>query len=209
MRISRILLLFVFLLCVFSKATAQYNKVFESDEFKVRYTMENGKLHGPYKSFYKNGQKKAQGVIENNIRYGKWTLWDSTGNKVLERDYTSPFVYKTLETEGSENPFPENSRSVYSPELNNEDSSGYYTMEKENVLWHKSIWRRLEKKENPVFFEDDFLFDIILKMVNDSLITPYKSRDDGHFGGKKAEIEIPYKKRAGINALQDQRAVRI
>jgi len=80
----------ILLLCIlfiFSNSSkAQEQNTIVTDNFQSSYTLDNGKIGGPYKSFYDNGQKKAEGQFENNYRTGKWIVWDSTGIKKIE-DY--------------------------------------------------------------------------------------------------------------------------
>lgn len=51
-------------------------------------TWQNGMLNGPYKSYFSNGQLKANGDFKNNFRTGKWILFSKNGKGKVVIDFT-------------------------------------------------------------------------------------------------------------------------
>ncbi len=55
------------------------------------------KAHGIYSEFYANNKIKVLGEFYNGQRVGMWSVWDSTGNLLIRRHYTSntefEFIY--------------------------------------------------------------------------------------------------------------------
>lgn len=64
---------------------------YKSEHFTAVYELTEGHLTGKYTSYYNNGNKKAEGFLQNGYRAGNWKLWDSIGNLSVELNYLSPF----------------------------------------------------------------------------------------------------------------------
>lgn len=47
-------------------------------------------IGGSYSVWYKNGQKKMEGNINNDKKVGLWREWDEKGNLIEEIDYGTP-----------------------------------------------------------------------------------------------------------------------
>src|ERR1700722_13407628 len=60
------------------------------------YYVLDGMLDNKYESYYYNGKKKAEGEFFDNMRIGKWSVWDSTGKLCIQRVYSNAFDYKTI-----------------------------------------------------------------------------------------------------------------
>ena len=50
-----------------------------------KYNWKEGKMHGLYTNWYKNGQKKEEGNYKDGKRDGLWTTWFEGGNKEKEK----------------------------------------------------------------------------------------------------------------------------
>lgn len=134
---------------------AQTQKSYEHDTLSIKYTKEEGRITGPYTSFYKNGNKKAEGQFVNSLRTGKWILWDSLGNKRMERYYEHPLVFKQLHPPiPQEGPIPLLAKPIYKIVYNKFGYIEYYPAVERAVLFSKRIWRDVEKKDNPILFND-------------------------------------------------------
>ncbi len=71
-------------------------RIYKSDQFTAVYELTEGHLTGKYTSYFKNGNKKAEGFLQNGLRTGNWKLWDSIGNLSIEFVYFSPFNRKKV-----------------------------------------------------------------------------------------------------------------
>lgn len=171
--------LFFLLTASYSISYSQENRTFSDNTIKAKYSLNHGRINGKYVSFYPNGKKKAQGNFENNYRTGKWIVWDSIGDKRVERVYSTPFVFERLVPEvPQEGPIPLVSKPVYNIEYNDKGYIEYFPINERMVIWLKIIWRTIEKPNNSVLFNDDFLFKTMLNLVTDSIITAYSGADD-------------------------------
>lgn len=90
-----LILLLVLLAKVFCFGQSKQIKVI-GPKYTCVYNKTKGMLNGLYTSYYNNGCEKAQGKFENNTRMGTWTLWDSTGNMIMQRKYDAPFQYSEV-----------------------------------------------------------------------------------------------------------------
>lgn len=173
------LLLFFILNASNTKPPQTLQKTFEGKFIKVNYSMENGRMHGAYQSFYSNGQLKAQGRLEHNYRIGNWTVWDSTGSKRMERHYTSPFRYQRLYPKvSSSGPIPLLSTPIYSPKRNADGLYDYFPLKERMVVYVKRIWRTVKPFNNPILFESQLLFDALAKEIDAGRLKTYSGEDD-------------------------------
>lgn len=139
-------------------ASSQSQREADFGFFTVEYTTENGRLHGPYTSHYKNGQKRAQGKFEHNQRSGTWTLWDREGDTITQRVYESPYAFKrTVPPIPEDGPFERLSQPVYEPERNDEGSIERFYLEERAVVWEHRVFREIKKENNGTLFEEDLL----------------------------------------------------
>jgi hypothetical protein len=144
---------------------------FDSDGLKVRYEIRDGKLHGKYTSYYSNGQKKAEGQFENNCRIGIWSVYDSTGELAMKRDYTAPFQFERKFPEIPDDPTVQLfSESPYLMTYNSKGYIDYFKVQERNVTWSKRIWRDLSVENNPILFGNDTLVKLLISAhFHDSL----------------------------------------
>lgn len=160
----------------------EWNSVKQSvltEDGSSSYLTSQGRIDGEYVSYYKNGNKKAEGLFENNYRTGKWTLWDSTGSILVQRDYSDPFSFKSL--------FPQDANdeekallndSVYRIKYNDDQYIEYFKVKAQNVIWSKRIWRLIEPNENQLLFDRGKLFSILNSHIYNGNIIAYAGNDD-------------------------------
>ena len=48
---------------------------------------ENGKLNGSFESWYSNGEREFQGTYKENLREGRWIMYDEDGKIKYEANY--------------------------------------------------------------------------------------------------------------------------
>ena len=54
---------------------------------KSQGTLKNGKWHGPFKSYWDNGQLKAKGNYKGDKEHGPWAHYDDNGQLLDEGTY--------------------------------------------------------------------------------------------------------------------------
>jgi antitoxin component YwqK of YwqJK toxin-antitoxin module len=170
-KIAILLLVIVFLSFKIERQTHKY----ENDEIRCTYQTNNGRIDGAYVSYYKNGQKKAEGNFLNNYRIGKWTVYDSTGKISIQRDYKSPFDYGQTINKVS---LPEikELKSAYISNLHNNAQGfiDYFELQEKMIIWSKRICRNIIPAENKILFVNNKLFDLLFKNISEGKITAYK-----------------------------------
>jgi gliding motility associated protien GldN len=171
---------YIFLFFYGSLLFSQTKKqVYEDKQVKAEYHLKSGLIDGKYISHYPSGKKKAEGYYKDNLRVGKWDVWDSTGKLHVDHTFKSDSLIK------------------------NKDGYVNYTYLKEaDVTISKRIWRNVYKENNPLLFETVSLFDTLYSYIQkDSLIifkdeefTIPKGKEDikNAFSSDKYEI-IAYK----------------
>ena len=170
-----ILLLSIVLLFNHSKAQ---NHKFVNNSINCTYETKDGRLNGLYVSYYKNGQKKAEGKFGNNYRIGKWTVYDSTGRFRLQREYSAPFDYTQTIFQHTA-AAPKEVKSSYKSKINY-NSNGYidyFELQEKMVIWTKRIWRYIAPAENKILFENNRLYDLLLQNLSNKHITAYKDEE--------------------------------
>lgn len=166
------LLFSTFLALGISALKAQETKTFSTDDFSVKYTVENGKIDGEYQSFYANGKKKAEGEFENNYRTGTWSIWDADGNKILDRTYSSPLTAQPLQPASDAT----DAQSAYQISYNSEGYIEDFQVEESSIVWSKRIWRTLETENNAVLFQDQLFFSLLSNLITNSKINTYSNK---------------------------------
>lgn len=133
---------------------SETRKVIKDERLNVHYTLEKGRLNGLYTSFYDNGQKLAEGLLKNNYRCGIWKAWDSLGNLVVQRNYSSPFEYdRILPKSPNEGVGKLMSKPVYVVENNKQGYKSYFHIKERMIVWSKRLWRTIPKENNKALFE--------------------------------------------------------
>jgi len=158
---------------------AQGVKKYTDKDGTVKYRLNEGRLDAAYTSYYPNGQKKSEGVFDNNCRTGKWTVWNAEGVKKAERNYTTPFnfdrIYPPVSTD---DPVPVLAAPIYEPVYNNKGYIDYFQLEERMVVWLKRIWQDVESADNPVLFKDELLLFSLKPLLLDGTVKAYSTKDD-------------------------------
>lgn len=154
-------------------------RIYQDNNKKIIYHLTQGKINGNYTSYYKNGIKKAEGNFENNLRTGKWTVWDSLGNVKMIRIYSDPFTFERIIPKvPDDKPIKLLNIPRYKIKYNEEGYITYAYVKESDVSYHRRIWRFISPKENPILFEKDLLFRLLNKHILDSTIKAYSTKDD-------------------------------
>lgn len=159
----------------FSVENKNINRV-EGEGTRFSYHIENGKLHGDYESFYANGQLKAKGRFEHNLRVGKWSVWDSTGQLKMQRVYTDRYTFETIVPKPAEEP-PIQLLNVpqYKIERDERELVKYFHLHEIFVVWSKRVWKELTPSNNPILFENNRLYSVILNNLSPNQLLSYKN----------------------------------
>ena len=146
--------------------------IFTDGKIKVNFKSKDGMFDGSYVSYYSNGIKKAEGQFVHNTRYGKWSVWDSTGNLLVKRDYKNLFEYDQL--------FPESRSKISSPFLIRNEAGlyPYFIFEGRDVVVSKRTWRYIPNTESSPIFKDDVFFNALLDSALGGKIQAYSPVSD-------------------------------
>jgi hypothetical protein len=168
--------LIIMLLFFVSLTEASIEKKHHEDKhYKCTYETQQGRFHGLYTSYYKNGQKRAEGYFENNMRSGKWSVWDSTGKLIVQRYYEEPFtVVKHFPPVAKEKPIELLNVPRYSIKKNKDNYVEYFEFDERMVVYSELIFRILQPQGNPLLFENDRLFTIIEKRLHEKEFLAYE-----------------------------------
>lgn len=143
---------------------APYSKqeTMSSDEFHAEYYKAYDRMTWQYESFYPNGQQKSKGLFYNNQRLGIWTIWDTLGNKILERNYLSPYRFEqTYPKIKDEQASILRDAQIIELSRNSEGLMNYPYVQERSVFWSKRLWTRIEPEGNDQFFRKNRLIDAI------------------------------------------------
>ncbi len=146
-------------------------KQFKDLNLNCTYNIKDGMFNGKYLSFYPNGNRKSEGEFKNNNRIGKWTIWDSTENKICEREYKNAFVYKQN--------FPLNPHNYTL--LNKRDSNDIikeFFIKEAMIYTFSKTWRMIYEENNPNLFENDRLSKLLINSMLNSKVTAYDIADE-------------------------------
>ncbi|MFT5858832.1 MAG: hypothetical protein ACI865_000925 [Flavobacteriaceae bacterium] len=156
-----------------------YGKTAILDDLFINYSLNHNRLSGKYKSTYSNDQTKAEGYFYRNQRVGSWIVWDSLGNKLLERIYTNSQhylqVYPELDDPQAEALRAKRTRPVVRDENNN---LTYHFIEERVVIWSQRLWTQITEEDNGILFKDDRLIDLLSLSAHENRITIYSPATD-------------------------------
>lgn len=180
MKNQRLTIKSIFLYCTvfaislspFTLINAQNNpKHFKNKDINCIYNIKNGMMDGNYQSFYLNGNKKSNGDFINNNKSGLWTIWDTTCNIIVERQYVNNFEYKQL--------FPLNPKNyTTSSERDTNGLLKYFFVKEEMVYASNRIWRIIPKENNPLLFDNDILSGLLISNILNGKIVAYNTISD-------------------------------
>lgn len=155
------------------------------------YNTDKGRIDGPYVSYYSNGQKRAEGHFENNLRKGEWSVWDSLGELQIERDYFTHLYFEqelpALSKEQKKIMAEDSSRLIYYNDLG---YLNYYEITEQILYWSSRTWRQISPLNNEALFAPA-LFNTLRAEIQSSKIHTYtsdelrKELDTVVFEGKK------------------------
>ena len=161
-------LTFFLLTVLISPALAQNN---------ISEIYQEGVLNGQFESKYENGKLKAEGAYSNNLKIGKWTIWDSLGNVIMTRHYKEGQAF-------SVRTFQKGEKGVYDaqqPSLKR-NSDGYFPfipVDPNSVAYSKRLWREVKPTElNAPLFVDRKVIDHLIQLVEKEMITGYSVESD-------------------------------
>lgn len=171
---TTLILLSLFLMS-FMAGTVKKTCQYENNEIKCIYETTDGRMDGAYVSYYKNGQKKAEGSFLNNYRTGTWKVWDQEGNLKAERKYENPLsIKRIIPAVTTENPEAVKFPLVY----NKEGYIDMFLLEERFIVWTYSIWRFIPVENNDGLFKEDKLYNILKKNIANKKLSAYSIVDD-------------------------------
>ncbi len=156
--------------CISQTETRKYN----DNNVYVNYTVTKGMLNGSYIAYYENGKKKAEGEFSDNVRVGKWSVWDSVGKLCIQRVYTNSFDYEVIAPRIPNGPAKLLSAPLYKPTRNIDSCFKYYYLEERQVIWSKRTWSFIYNKDNPLLGKNNKMFDLLYKQMIAHNIKLYK-----------------------------------
>jgi hypothetical protein len=185
MRVAFVLLFVLFFSGLYSQKT---KNIFSDTRITCEYETENGSLNGSYICKYSNGVKRSEGTFKNNVRSGLWTVYDSTGRKLHQRNYMDHLfyvrTYPEKEKAGAADLFDS---SFYSLKKNENNYIEYFQLTERMVINSSRIWRELNEENNKMLFDKKSLYQIIFAYIIDSLNESYCSSTENF--EKKMTIE--------------------
>lgn len=128
---------------------------------KSIYQTSEGKLSGHYQSFYANGNIKAEGYFENNCRIGKWIIWDSVGNKLAIREYSSPLEVTVIKLRGK----AEIQSSFYTLKRNESGFYDFFNLSESMVIQASALLRFIPITDNAILVKYK-----IFELLNNGII---------------------------------------
>jgi len=158
-------------LFAFAVNAQEVEKSFKLKDLKVVYHQKDGMYDGLYTSYYLNGNKKAEGLFNGNMRVGNWTIWDENGNILVEREYQNSFVFD--QKTPSKKQFEK-----YSLVRDENGVIPAYFLQEKNIDWLQRVWRSIPAENNPELFDDNKLYTVIWKSISEGKITGYNPKDD-------------------------------
>lgn len=170
------LLFFHFFICINAQVKTEQ---FGFSTIQMEYETKDGRLNGKYISKYDNGTKRAEGSFKDNLRTGIWTVYDTLGRKIHQREYTDHLTYKKLFPEKeSKGPASLLDSSIYTPTKNKNGYIEYFPLAERMVVFTTRVWRELTPVLNKVIFEKDVLYKAVYSFVTDSTQTSYCSKTE-------------------------------
>jgi hypothetical protein len=148
---------------------------FTDGKIKADFKTKDGMFDGAYVSYYPNGVKKAEGKFVHNTRYGKWSVWDSTGKLIVQRNYKNLFEY--------EQQFPEfrsktTIKPIYTVTRNEANVYGYFNFEKKDIVVSRRLWRYIPVAEESAIFKGDVFFNSLMDSALAGKIPAYDPVSD-------------------------------
>ncbi|MEI6347100.1 MAG: hypothetical protein WCP69_04035 [Bacteroidota bacterium] len=186
---KRLCVIFVCIIIFDTNLISQQICKFEDETIKCIYERTQGRIDGKYVSYYKNGEKKAEGFFRNNYRNGLWSVWDSTGKLRMQRNYTDPFTFKRIiPVVPKDKPIELLNIPQYRLSYNDKGFIDYYKIKEINGRWTKVVYRYLTPQDNPLLFKNDLLFKIFTRNIELKKVPVYNATDE--YFEKESSITI-------------------
>ena len=177
---------------------------YDYGKIKCTYETSQGRIDGDYVSYYKNGQKKAEGKFGNNYRSGLWTVWDSTGRIRMQRQYENPFTFKRIIPAVTDNKLVSLLNVPrYDLKYNSEGFIDYFKLEERMAVVTKRLWRTITPAQNPLLFENNRLFRCLNKNILNKNITVYDTKSDEFLNKLSSNIDTSSVKVIGYKIKED------
>lgn len=129
-------------LLLFIQSTAALSVELQSNQYKFKFESEETRFSGQYRSYYKNGELRAEGSILNGYRIGKWLIYDSIGTLLATRDFND-FGSVMIN----------NKKKGFNTKINENDYASYDSVQPADVLFSKRIWRLIPRVYNDNLFK--------------------------------------------------------
>ncbi len=182
----------IFSLALFSSlllcAQVEEHSVYYSDEFyarpesdpgpdlKARYQTTDGKMTGPFTSYYRDEKIKAKGNLQNGQPTGLWEVFYPDGKSAAKRFYHSPIDFETLYPELPKNG-PASLFGAYRPMPLERDSNGvvkYRPVHEKDLWWEKWLYKWVPASaQNDALFEDNRIWNVIWRAVKAGKLKAY------------------------------------
>jgi antitoxin component YwqK of YwqJK toxin-antitoxin module len=167
-----------------SMAWAQnHHTIYDYDKHKIiECTTQNGMLNGKYTSYYPNGIKKSEGQYADNQRVGTWTVWDSHGNKRIERVFENALDSKIVnawDSLGAKIDIVNYNNTAYTSYDKQLGYKKWYPVTEKEILWSHRLWRFVpsDSAVNKTLFDEGRLYKILYKGIQDHSITCYADEE--------------------------------
>jgi Gliding motility associated protein GldN len=154
------------------------------------YTLEAGQMNGAYMAYHANGIKKAEGQFQHNLRVGKWSVWDSTGEMSHQRIYDNNGYDFNIVFQQSK---PKDN-NVIEPHINlRRDTNGlraFGEVKEKSIIHSVTHWRMVSnRKQNAALFENNNFYNWLIKSVLEDKIRAYSSNND-KFKSRMTPLEL-------------------
>jgi antitoxin component YwqK of YwqJK toxin-antitoxin module len=203
MKKSFVLVLFI---AYTSMAWAQHHHtIYDYDKHKIiECTTQNGMLNGKYVSYYTNGIKKSEGQYADNQRTGTWTVWDSHGNKRIERVFENALDSKIVnawDSTGAKIDIVNYNNTAYTSYDKQLGYKKWYPITEKEVLWSKRLWRFVPRDSavNNTLFDEGLLYKTLYKGIQDHSIKCYT---DEEFKNVMDADKLPLYDKTNITGLR-------
>lgn len=130
--------------------------IYKGDGIHVEYGEEHGMLNSRYVSYWPNGKQKAEGEMRGNMRYGPWSLYDSTGKLVMVRNYETGYAW--------EQTFPITFTPVTSKKWFPKTYSLFTEIRPDSVIHSARLWRLIPYEGRSAIFANNALLDTLIAM---------------------------------------------
>ncbi len=167
----RLYILILLYFTAFASTAAQTkHKLTLDDGTLVIWETKEGRFHGKYICYYKNGTKCLKGNFENNCKVGKWTVWSRSGKVLVKRNYKNLFRFEQTKPKLPKNKVID---SLYNLTYNKQNFIEYSFVKSNAVAFDDYVWRNIAIANNPSIFEQNRLFDLLSNKIQSKELATY------------------------------------